>query len=241
MNECQLTYMDRSSIDLDLLSRQHDDYERSLKRLGCEIVRAASTPHLPDSVFVEDTVVVLDDICVMTRPGAPSRQAEVATVAEVLSNYREVETIDSPATIDGGDVMVVGKTVFVGASTRTNQDGFAQLKTIGTRLGYTIELLNIDGCLHLKSAVSFVGEDTLLVNLDRCHIADYKYRLLSVAANEPDAANALYVNGSVVFPLSFPETSEMMLANGIKLEPVDVSEIQKAEGGVTCCSIVFES
>lgn len=241
MDECQLTFRQRSPLDSERLSEQHAAYEASLGLSGYEIVRIPATPQFPDSVFVEDTAVVLVDVCVMTRPGAISRRPEIDTVADEMARYRDVVHIESPGTLDGGDVLVVGQSIYVGGSTRSNRAGFDQIVSIGRRFGYSVVLVDLRGCLHLKSAVTQVGSDTLLVNPRYCDTAGMKHELLHVSESEPEAANALLCNGRVIYPASFPETADRMAGLGIKLELVDISELQKVEGGVTCCSIVFES
>jgi len=241
MDECQLTFRQRTPLDSKRLSEQHAAYEAGLALAGCEIVRIPATPRLPDSVFVEDTAIVLVDVGVIMRPGAISRRPEIDTVEDEVARYRDIVHIESPGTLDGGDVLVVGKSIYVGGSTRSNRAGCDQMVSIGRRFGYSVVPVDLRGCLHLKSAATQVGIDTLLVNPGFCDTAGMKHELLYVSEAEPEAANALLVNGRVIYPASFPETADKMGRRGIELELVDVSEFQKAEAGVTCCSIVFES
>ncbi len=237
---CELTHLDRTPIDVERASAQHRAYEGLLEELGCRLVRPAPEPDLPDAVFVEDTAVVLDELAVITRPGAASRRAETASVASALAAHREVVAIGEPATLDGGDVLVVGRRVVVGRSTRTNRDGFEALRAILGPRGYTVAAADVGGCLHLKSAITRVGEDTMLLNPEWVDRAAFPgARFVETHPEEPAAANALLVGATVVFPEAFPRTRERLERAGIGIAPVDASELAKAEGGVTCCSLVF--
>ena len=240
IGNCELTYLARQAIDLDRARTQHRQYEECLAGLGCEITRLAAEPRLPDSVFVEDTAVVLDELAVIARPGARSRRAETQAVAEILAGYRRISHIQLPGTLDGGDVLVAGKMVFVGISRRTNQGGFAQMRSLLTPFGYKVEGVPVVGALHLKSAVGLVAEDTLLINPKWAYAGQFEdMRLIEVAADEPNGANALLVGKVVVYPAHHPATRERLEARGISVRTVDMSELARAEGGVTCCSLIF--
>jgi len=241
MNECELSFVDRTPIDVDLLGEQHAAYETVVGRLGCSIVEIEPAPECPDSVFVEDTAIVLDEVAVIARPGAASRRPEVAAVADVLRRYKDVATIEAPATLDGGDVLVAGSTIYVGTSGRTNPPGFDSLAEIGGGFGYAVVPVPIHNCLHLKSAVTLIGERLLLVDRLLCDAQFPSFEVIETSPDEHHAANALLVSGRVIYPSAFPKTARKLERLGIELEIVNVSEIQKAEGGVTCCSIVFES
>jgi dimethylargininase len=241
IGKCQLTHVERAGIDVAVASAQHREYERCLSALGCKVRTLPADPDLPDSVFVEDAAVVLDEVAVIARPGAESRRAETGTVAGALRPHRALAAIGGPGTLDGGDVLVVGRTVYVGLSGRTNANGFEQFRGIVEPLGYAVSPVPVTGCLHLKSAVTRVAPDRLLIN--RRWIDPENFRglsLLDVDPAEPFAANALLVGETVVFPAAFPRTRGAMERTGIRVTAVDVSEIAKAEGGVTCCSLIFE-
>ncbi len=242
MARCELTHLERAPIDVALAERQHARYAQTLVALGCRLLELAPEPDLPDSVFVEDTAVVLDEVAVLTRPGAVSRQPEVATVAGVLRAWRPCVTIEAPGTLDGGDVLRIGRTVYVGRSGRSNAAGIAQLGAAIAPFGYRTLPVPVRGALHLKSAVTLVAPDTLLVNdacVDRGHWPDQ--RIIAIAPEEPAAANALQVGRAVLYPASEVRTRERLEAAGLEVIALDVSEIQKAEGGLTCCSLVFDA
>lgn len=238
--ECELTHLARAPIDLQRAQAQHRQYEQLLAELGCRLVRLPAKPDLPDSVFVEDAAVVLDELAVITRPGAASRRAETASVADALKPYRKLFHIEPPGTLDGGDVLRVGKTLYVGRSERSNREGIEQLRRVIARFGYAVIPVEIHGCLHLKSAVTRVAENTLLINRAWVDAAAFQHlRLIDVAPTEPFAANALLIGNTVVYPEAFPETRELLEKQGLRIRTVDASELAKAEGGVTCCSLIF--
>lgn len=238
---CELTHLAREPIDVERAAAQHREYEARLGRLGCDVRSLPAEPDLPDSVFVEDCAVVLGEVAVITRPGAASRRPETAGVAAALEPLRPLVRLREPATLDGGDVLVLGRTIHVGRSGRSNDAGIEQLAALLGPFGYLIRSVPVRGCLHLKSAVTRVAPDTLLLNPDWVDGASFApMRLVEVDAAEPVGANALLVGGTVVYPSAFPRTRERMEARGISVAAVDVSELAKAEGGVTCCSLVFE-
>lgn len=237
---CELTHLAREPIDAARAAAQHGAYEACLAALGCKVVSLPAEPELPDSVFVEDTAVVVGELAVITRPGAASRRGETASVAAALAAFRPLAAIEAPATIDGGDVLVLGRRVLVGTSSRSNPSGVEQLRALLAPHGYTVEAVRIDGCLHLKSAVTAVAPGTLLLNpawADTAPLAGLER--IEVDPGEPFAANALLVGGRLVYPAAFPRTRARLQARGIELEIVDVSELAKAEGAVTCCSIIL--
>lgn len=237
---CELTHVERQPIDVARAAAQHGAYEARLAELGCELLRLPAEPDLPDAVFVEDTAVVLDELAVVTRPGAASRRPETASVAAALQPFRRVVTLQPPATLDGGDVLVVGRTLFVGASGRTNGAGIEQLRAAVAPHGYAVVPVPIDGCLHLKSAATLVGEALLLVQPAWIPAGAFPgLERLAVDPGEPFAANALLVGGAVVHAEEFPRTRERLLRHGLRVATVPASELAKAEGGVTCCSLIF--
>lgn len=240
LGSCELTYMPRARIDPDLASQQHLRYQSALTALGCEVVTVPTEPGLADAVFIEDTALVLDAIAVLCRPGAASRRAEVAGVRDILQQYRPLASIQAPGTLDGGDLLRVGKVIYAGLSSRSNQSGIEQLRSIVADFGYSVETIETTKCLHLKSAVSEVAPDMLLINPNWTRKSAFAgHQLLTVDENEPHAANALRVGSGVIYPSAFPRTAEKLTQHGIDVTLVDVSELQKAEGAVTCCSLVF--
>lgn len=240
IGQCELTHLPRRPIDPALAARQHRAYEQALAELGCSVRRLPAEPDLPDAVFVEDTAVVLDEVAVMARPGAASRRPEVASVAQALQAYRDLAWIEPPGTLEGGDVLRVGRSLYVGRSSRTNAAGIEQFRHLVERLGYRVHVVEVHGCLHLKSAVTLVAEGTLLIHRDWIDPQPLAtYRLIDVDPAEPFAANALLVGGGVVYPSAYPRTRERLEREGIVVHTVDLTELAKAEGGVTCCSLIF--
>jgi dimethylargininase len=239
---CELTFLAREAIDLDRAGAQHRALEQALEKLGCVVERLPAEPDLPDSVFVEDTVVVVDEVAVVTRPGAASRRAETASVARALARHRPLVPMEAPGTLDGGDVMRLGRQVFVGRSSRTNEAGIEALRAALGGFGYSVTAVPVAGCLHLKSAITEVAAGTVLLNPEWVDAALFSAAtVIEVDPHEPFAANAQRVGDAVVFPTAFPLTGERLRRAGLRVVTVDLSELAKAEGAVTCCSVVFES
>ncbi|HEY69908.1 MAG TPA: dimethylargininase [Anaerolineae bacterium] len=240
--ECQLTFQERQPIDFDLANQQHRDYEQCLVALGCKLDRLPAEPDLPDAVFVEDTAVVLGEVAILMRPGAESRRPEVRSVAEKLKTYRRLLRIEPPGTMDGGDVLCVGRQIFVGRSRRTNAAGIAQLQNLVQDYGYCVQAVEIRDCLHLKSAVTQVGRDTLLIDPTRVDPAGFEdFNRIETDPGEHHAANALLVGETVIYPRVHVRTRQRLENYGITIRTVNISELAKAESGVTCSSLVFES
>ncbi|MBI5564160.1 MAG: dimethylargininase [Chloroflexi bacterium] len=249
-NQCELTHLDRAPIDVALAQRQHHQYQAALCALGCEVIALPAEPDLPDSVFVEDVAIVLDEVAIITRPGADSRKPEARLIAEALKPYRELRYIGAPGTVDGGDVLRVGKTLYVGLSSRSNQAAIDQMQLHLASFGYSVQGVQVTGCLHLKSAVTQVAVDTLLINPQWVDAAYFKgLRLIEVDPGEPGAANAVWADradradqndGGVIYPSNYPKTQRRLIEHGVPLIVVDSSEVQKAEGAVTCCSLIFQ-
>jgi dimethylargininase len=191
-------------------------------------------------VFVEDAAIVLDEVAVIPIMGAASRRDETKTLAAALSQYRPLKYLREPATLDGGDVLRIGRQLFVGVTRRTNRQAIDQLADILRPCGYQVEPVEVKKILHLKSACSALGDDVVLVN--RHFLGDGAlagFELIDVPENEPGAANVLAVNNTVIIPISFPETADLLSTKGCDIRSLDVSELQKAEAGVTCCSVIF--
>ena len=242
LGNCELTFLPRVEIDVDLAVRQHRQYQSVLSSLGCDIVTVPTGPGLVDSVFIEDTALVLDRVAVMCRPGAESRRAEVEGVEDVLRQYRGLASIQPPGTLDGGDLHRIGEVIYAGLSSRSNRSGIEQLRSIVADYGYSVETVETTGCLHLKSGVSEVAPDTLLINPAWVNTSVFgDYDVVEVDEEEPHAANALRIGHNVIYPSCFPRTMEKLLRRGIDVTPIDVSELQKAEGAVTCCSLIVAS
>lgn len=240
MSHCELTHLERTVIDVALARRQHRAYEQTLQGLGWRVESLPEEPELPDSVFVEDTAVVLDEVAVITRPGAASRRPEIPAIAAALGKYRELVHIESPGTLDGGDALRVGRSLYVGMSSRSNGSGLEQLGALLRPFGYRVLPVAVQGCLHLKSAVTQVAVDTLLINSR--YVARDQFpamRFLEVDESEPLGANSLMLGADVIHSASYPRTAEVMRRHGIRVHAVEMSETEKAEGAVTCCSLLL--
>jgi dimethylargininase len=237
---CELSFREREPIDLDRALAQHAAYATLLRSLGLELVELPADPAFPDCCFVEDVAVVLDEVALLTRPGAPSRRGEITAIEAALARYRPIEATPPPATLEGGDVLRVGHTLYVGRSARTNEAGIARLRAVAEPLGYRVVPVAVTGCLHLKSAVTALDQERLLVNrawLDPAPLRGLE--LVDVAPEEPGAANVLRVAGLVIAHPGFPRTLERVAALGYAVRPLDVSEFLKAEAALTCKSLLF--
>lgn len=240
INNCELTHLSREPIDLERARAEHRAYERALEAAGCEVVRVAPAHDMPDAVFVEDAAVVFDEVAVAMRPGAMSRRPEVRGVTDVLSRYREVLRIDAPGTIDGGDVLVAGKRVFIGRTSRTSDEAVTKMREILEPIGYRVEGVDVTGCLHLKSAATALADDRLLINGAWIRREVFRgFDLVDVEPGEPYAANIVRAGSSLIYPAAFPRTREKLERLGFAVTTVEVGELAKAEGAVTCCSVIF--
>lgn len=242
INHCELTHIVREPIDYERACAQHRQYEDALRSLGITVISLSAEPDLPDSVFVEDVALVLDECAIMLNPGAPSRRPEVASVETALAPYRDIFRVQPPGTVDGGDILTVGRTIYVGMSSRSTDNAIEQIKAILEPISYEVRAINVTGCLHLKSAVTQVSEDTLLINPQWVSKDDFPgMQYIEVDPSEPYAANAVLVDGAIIYPSSFPKTRAKLEKAGINLLAVDADELAKAEGAVTCCALIFEA
>ena len=201
LTQCELSFIDRWPIDLAKAQEQHHTYERLLGKLGARVISLPAEPELPDSMFVEDPAIVLDELAVILPLGTESRRAEGASLAKELAKFRKLAYVRLPGTLEGGDVLRIGRKLFVGLTRRSNTEGLRQLAEILKPHGYEVIAVPVTGCLHLKSAVTFLGENTLLANrawFDTTAFAGYQW--IDVDPSEPHAANALALGGAVIFP-----------------------------------------
>jgi dimethylargininase len=242
LGRCELTHIAREPINVDTARAQHRSYEHLLGSLGYSVVLLSEEPEMPDAVFVEDTAVVLPELAIITRPGAPSRRPETASIAACLGRYRRLVEIEAPGTIDGGDVLVVGKTLFIGENGRSNNQAIEQVRKLLHRFSYKVLSVPVNGCLHLKSAATLCGPDLLLVNPAWVDPAQFGgCSIIEVDPAESHAANASLLEGGVIFPVAFPRTRERLCGRGVTVHEIDLSELAKAEGAVTCCSLILET
>ncbi len=241
ITRCELTHLEREPINLARARVEHGLYEAALASCGVDIRHLPPRDDLPDSVFVEDTAVVLDEVAVLTRPGAASRRDEVPSVRDALAAHRALRSIEGPGTLDGGDVLVLERDIVVGLTPRTNLTGIRQLREHLAPFGYTVTPVPVRGCLHLKSAATRAGPRLVVVNPSWVDPAAFPgWETVPVDPREPFAANVLWLGGSMIVAESFARTNGMLSrVTESRLVPVPASELAKAEGGVTCCSIVL--
>ena len=237
--ECELTHFERQPLDVGRAADEHDAYEALLRKLGATVRRLPAEPELPDGVFVEDTAVVLNECGIITRPGAVSRRPETRSVAAALAGHRPLIRIRGPATLDGGDVLVLGRRVYVGLSSRSNRPSIEQLVAALQTFDYEVIPVSFSGCLHLKSAVTEVANKLLLLNPDWVDTGIFRdFRVVSVDPREPQAANALRMGDSVIHPQRHVLTRRRLEHEGLNVSPIAANELAKAEAGVTCCSLL---
>ncbi|MEE2906950.1 MAG: arginine deiminase-related protein [Planctomycetota bacterium] len=242
INECELTHMEHEAIDLDTARAQHAAYAGALRHLGCDVRELPSLDHHPDAVFVEDTAVVVPELAVLTNPGATSRRGEVDTVGEMLADHRPVVRISEAGTLEGGDVLRIGQRIYVGCATRTCETGISELRAHLEPLDYDVVTIRHGDALHLKTACTYLGDGVLLLNRDWVDIEDFDdLEPLECHPEEPFACNAIRIGDHVLFPEEFKLTRQRIEARGFKVHPVPASELAKAEGGLTCSSIIIDS
>jgi dimethylargininase len=240
--DCEISFIDRRPIDLARAQEQHHEYERLLAKLGARVISLPAEPTLPDSMFVEDPAIVLDELAIILPLGTDSRRPEAASLAKALSSFRKLEYVRLPGTLEGGDVLRIGRKLFVGLTRRSNAGGIRQLAALLAPHNYEVIPVPVTGCLHLKSAVTHIGGHTLLANrtlFDATPLASYDW--IDVDPAEPHAANALALGEAIIFPASFPRTRARLEVHGLHVTALDISELQKAESGLTCSSLLFES
>jgi dimethylargininase len=239
---CELTFVARQPINLAKAEEQHRAYQRLLEKCGARVISLPAEPSLPDSMFVEDPALVLDELAVILPLGTQTRRPEAASIAQSLSKFRKLAHVELPGTAEGGDILRVGRRLFAGLSSRTNAGGISQLASILAPHGYEVIAVSVSGCLHLKSAVTHIGRNLLLANrawFDTKPFTGFEW--IDVDPGEPHAANALAIGTTVVFPASFPRTRARIEDRGFHVTPLDISELQKAESGLTCSSLLFDT
>ncbi len=239
---CELTFLARQSINLAKAEQQHHAYQALLAQCGARVISLPAEPTLPDSMFVEDPAIVLDELAIIFPLGTESRRPESASIAQALAKFRKLARVDLPGQVEGGDLLLINRRLFAGLSTRTNAEGIRQLAAILAPHNYQVLGVPVTGCLHLKSAVTYLGHNTLLANrawFDPSPLTGFDW--IDVAPDEPHAANALAIRNTVIFPASFPQTRARLETRGFHVTPLDISELQKAESGLTCSSLLFEA
>lgn len=237
---CELLHVPRQAFDLSIARKQHDAYVAALETAGLKVTILPEQAEGPDATFVEDTVVVLDELAVICRLGCTSREPEAALMEREIAAFRPVRRISLPGSLEGGDVLRIGRMIFVGLSSRTNDEGIRQLRDFVSPLGYTVTAVPVNQCLHLKTGVTSLGKGRVVLNsrwIDAVAFRDFE--VLELPENEPWGANTLAVNDTVFVNHSAPRTAELLKSKGLDVQSIDISELQKAEAGLTCLSVLF--
>jgi len=239
-----LTSVDLGKPDVGKALEQHARYCEALQRCGLALTRLPAEASYPDSTFVEDTAILIPGCAILTRPGATSRQGEVASVAAALPQfYARVHAIVAPGTVDGGDVCQAENHFFIGVSERTNVEGARQLAQILAQEGFAsalIDIRGVNGILHLKSGISYLGDNrVVLIDALRDHAAFSGYETVPIAARENYAANFLRINESVIVSAGHPQFESTVKDFGYPVIALDMSEFQKMDGALSCLSLRF--
>lgn len=242
IGDCKLTFMDREPVDVPAATRQHEAYTRCLKQMGVHVMPLEVLCEAPDAVFIQDTAVVVDEVAVVATMGAACRAREVESVAQVLSSHRTLKHLSPPATLEGGDVVRVGRTLYVGVSGRTNEEGIRQLREILAPFDYDVRPVGVRGCLHLSTGCSYLGRGVMLLNPAWVDDTPFReFEILEVPETESWAANTIAVGDSVLMASAFERTCDLVATQGFNVITTDISELQKAEGALTCMSLMFNA
>jgi dimethylargininase len=238
--ECELTFIDRQAIDYSSAVQQHRQYQLLLRDVGAKVIELPGDDRCPDCCFLEDSALVLDEVAVITRPGSDARRLEVEGVAPTIMKYRNVVRIDAPGTLEAGDVLRMGRNLFVGLTTRTNEQGIGMLRNAVKEYGYEVIAIPTPGALHLKSVCTALDDHTVLADPRHFDGSGFsKCKMIEVPADESMAANVLRINGAVCIHAGFRKTIDLLRTTGFDVRTVDISEFLKAEAGLTCMSIPF--
>lgn len=236
-----MTFVRRSSIDLHRAKKQHRSYAHALEEVGAEVKILTLNEEMSDGVFIEDTAVVLDELAIVASMGTPSRRKEVPAVAAEIRKYRETIEIPLPATLEGGDVLRVGRIIYIGETVRTNSDAISWITETLKPLSYKVVPVKVSGCLHLKTAITALDEKTFLANPEWIDLSSFEgNRVIEVPENESFGGNVLVVNGTVLINAAYPRTIQRVASLGFRIKAIDISEFVKAEAGLTCMSLIFE-
>jgi dimethylargininase len=242
IGDCKLTFIKRERIDVAAAARQHEAYKQCLTKMGVQITSLVLMPEAPDAVFIQDTAVVVDEVAVVATMGAACRAEEVESVAQALSSHRPLKRLSPPATLEGGDVVRIGRTLYVGDSGRTNREGIRQLSDILAPYDYQVIPVGVRGCLHLSTGCSYLGHGLMLLNPVWVDAAPFQqFEILEVPETEPWSANTIAVGDTVLLASAFERTCALVQERGLNVIATDISELQKAEGALTCMSLMFDA
>jgi dimethylargininase len=235
-----ITTSDLGAPDYARMLEQHAAYLEALRGLGVEVITLEALDDFPDAYFVEDTAIVIPESAIVTNPGALSRKGEVEAIEPVLAQFRKIERIRPPATVEGGDVLMVEKHFFIGISQRTNLEGAAQLGQMLEAYGNTWTAVPLPAGLHLKSSVNYVGKNTLLLNREFANLPEFqRYDKIVLDQDEEYAVNTLLVNDCLIIPKGFPLARKKLMTLETPIIELEVSEARKMDGGLTCMSLRF--
>jgi dimethylargininase len=239
---CELVFLEHQEINFDLALKQHEGYCKAFQKCGVEVEVLNANPNSPDSVFVEDCAVVLDEIAVIASMGTSSRSLETSSIEYVLSRHRKIAKIMTPAKLEGGDVLRIDRKLFAGLSSRTNLAGIQALSQIVTPVEYEVIPVQVNGCLHLKTGVTALDNDTVLINRGWIAITPFEnFHVIDVSEREPFAANALPIEDNILMNAASLRTIDKVQSLGYDVTPVAISEFAKAEAGLTCMSLIFKN
>jgi dimethylargininase len=240
LSEGALTFMQRAIVDIDLAQKQHAAYRAAIEAAGASVIDLAPEHNFPDATFVEDVLLAFPECFVLCRPGSATREDEPTLIISHLPSDRPRFQIQAPATLDGGDVLRIARTVFVGVSTRTNLAAVSALKRILEPFGYDVLPVRVTGSLHLKTAVSAPIDDVILVNRAWVDLAPFgAIHCIDVDPNEAFSANTLTINGTLFLQASHQGTAARLQRIGLRPVLLDVSEFAKVEAGLTCMSVII--
>ncbi len=240
LQQCELTFIESRPIDIDRANEQHANYCRMIAACGARVIRLDENLLLADGVFVEDPIVVFDEVAVLMSMGVESRRWEGTALAKFFRQYRQIKQIPLPAEIEGGDVLKIDRNIYVGESPRTSRRGIEALVKIIEPFGYSVIPVKVTGCLHLKTGCTALDDETILVNPEWVDISPFRgFRIITTLANEPFGANVLPINNTVCMNDAFPETVRLVRSMGYQVASTDISEFLKAEAGLTCMSVPF--
>jgi dimethylargininase len=242
LGECELSHLPRVRINIARAQEQHANYARALARAGVAVETLPDAPQFPDGTFVEDPALILDEFAVICRSGNENRLREADTIAPNIARIRKTFRIEPPGALEGGDVLRIGRRLYVGMSERTNAEGARQLRNIAAPYGYEVIEVEVKGCLHLKTAATAVSDQIVIANrkwIDATAFGDLE--ILEIPAGEPSGANILSINETIFVAASAPRTADLLARRGLNVEVLDISEFEKAEAGLTCLSLIFKS
>ncbi len=242
LDGCKLTYLTRTPVDPARVRAQHAAFRNVLAECGARVITLDADEARPDGVFIEDTAIVLDEVAIIASMGTYERRAETPAVEEELARHRSIEWIDTPALIEGGDVLRIGRTLYVGRTSRTDDAGIEALRKSVTKYDYRVVPVKVEGCLHLKTGCTSLDEETILINPEWIDQGAFEgFSILPVPDAEPWGACALPVGRSICLSAAYPLTERLVRDRGHSVVTTDISELHKMEGGMTCLAMVIHN